>query len=119
MHATMSSDNRAGLIHYTSHRTHSGEPPATFRARYGPAGPPPELSLARWLTERYCLYTVNPRGRLLRGDIHHQLWPLSGATCEIEENTLAPAAGFSLPAAPPLLHYAPAIQVAIWPLTPA
>src|SRR6266498_1595043 len=57
-------------IHYTSSRQ-SGL--AEFRAKYGPVKPV-ELrrpgSLEHWLSERYCLYTVN-RGAIYRAEIHH------------------------------------------------
>jgi len=91
---------------------------AEFRGRYRPipqVGGRGEGSLARWLTERYCLYTAQA-GRVYRAEIHHQSWPLEDAEAEIETNTVALAAGISLPQVPPLLHFARKLEVLIWPL---
>jgi len=75
-------------------------------------------SLEHWLSERYCLYTVN-RSVVYRAEIHHQQWPLQDAEAEILENTMASAAGIELPAIPPLLHFSRKIDVLIWPLKKA
>ena len=71
--------------------------------------------MEHWLTERYCLYTTH-HGRVYRGEIHHQPWPLQQAAAEFETNTVAAAAGITLPAAAPLLHFARRLEVLIWPL---
>ena len=91
---------------------------AEFRGRYRPLRPLGERGespLARWLTERYCLYTAQA-GRVYRAEIHHQSWPLEDAEAEIETNTVALAAGIPLPEVPPLLHFARQLEVLIWPL---
>lgn len=72
-------------------------------------------SLEHWLTERYCLYTSTSQ-QIYRGEIHHIPWPLQSASCEIEQNGIAAAAGIELPNRPPLLHFAKQIDVLIWPL---
>lgn len=118
--AAMKLRERQGVIDYTSTRTHQGAPPAAFRGRYGPtdgiyhARPG---TLEHWLTERYCLYTVDRRGRVYRAEIHHQPWPLQPADAEIIDNSMALAAGIDLPDIEPLLHFARRIDVLIWPLT--
>lgn len=53
-------------------------------------------------------------GRLFRGDIDHAPWPLQPAEAEIEQNTMADAAGFRLPEAKPILHYAERLDVVAW-----
>lgn len=116
MNATMNCAPRQDWIDYTSIRTHRNEAPAEFRASYRACGITRKTELVRWLTERYCLYTTDQKRRLYRGEIHHQAWPLYDAEAQIETNTMASAAGIELPATPPLLHFAKAIQVAIWPL---
>jgi uncharacterized protein YqjF (DUF2071 family) len=106
-------------IHYASRRTHGGAPPAEFVGVYGPTG---AVTLAQpgtlehWLTERYCLYTVDSRNRLWRAEIHHLPWPLQPAEAEIQVNTMLAAAGIALPDSAPLLHFARALDVAVWPL---
>ncbi|MCX6609736.1 MAG: DUF2071 domain-containing protein [Acidobacteria bacterium] len=117
MNATMSCRERNEWIDYTSIRTHRNEPPAEFSASYRPLGLTSKTELIRWLTERYCLYTTDNQERLYRGEIHHEAWPLYEAEAQIEINSMARAAGIELPNTPPLLHFAKAIQVAIWPLS--
>jgi hypothetical protein len=114
-HAKMRTQERAGQIHYASQRIHQPTP-ATFRGRYGPIGKVGRRkpgSLEHWLTERYCLYTV-ARGRVYRGEIHHEPWPLQDAEAFIEENSMADGAGISLPERAPLLHFARQLRVLIW-----
>jgi uncharacterized protein len=117
-HARMSSRLDRGTVHYASIRIDSSGPPAEFRARYGPTGPRLPVddgSLERWLAERYCLYTIDERGRALRGEIHHRPWPLQPAEATIELNTMARPFGLSIDA-PPLLHYSVRQDTVIWPL---
>jgi uncharacterized protein len=96
-------------------------PPAYFNARYGPEGPELPVrdgSLERWLSERYCLYTLDEEGRILRGEIHHPPWPLRRGWAEIETNTMAMPFGIELEGEP-LLHFSPRQDVAIWTIRPA
>lgn len=107
------------MIHYLSRRTHKDAPPATFVGHYAPTGPvfrSAPGSLEEWLTERYCLYTVDDHGRARIAEIHHLPWPLQPATAEIEINTMAEATGIALPATPPLLHFARRLVMVAWPL---
>lgn len=104
-------------ITYQSQRTHRGFPPGGFRGRYRPTGPVYRAEpghLETWLTERYALYAADPLGRVLRGDIHHLPWPLQPAEAEIDLNTVCDAHGFTLPAEPPLLHFARRLDVLSW-----
>jgi uncharacterized protein YqjF (DUF2071 family) len=114
-HATMTSHQHNGNIHYFSRRHRI---PAEFRGSYRPTGEArfrEKGSIEHWLTERYCLYTIH-RGQLCRGEIHHPPWPLQDADAEFETNTMAAAAGIVLPASKPLLHFARRQDVLIWPL---
>jgi len=72
-------------------------------------------SLEHWLTERYCLYTADRAGRLLRGEINHPPWPLQPAQAEIELNTMATVHGIALPGQP-VCHFARQLDVVAWPL---
>jgi len=116
--ARMEVQETSEFIQYKSSRQ-SGS--AEFRARYRPVKPV-EIrrpgSLAHWLIERYCLYTVN-RGVIYRAEIHHQQWPLQDAEAEFQTNTMAAAAGISIPSAIPLLHFSKKLEVLIWPLKKA
>lgn len=108
-------------IEYVSRRTHRGAAPAAFSGRYRPVGPefhPAVGSMEHWLTERYCLYTADRRGRIYRGEIHHTPWPLHRAEAEIERNTMAEPIGLDLPRTPECLHFAERLDVLAWPLRP-
>ena len=91
---------------------------AAFHARYGPTGAaahPVKGSLDYFLTERYCLYTVDRERRRHRLDIHHPPWPLRPAAADIRVNTLAQAAGIQVPSFAPLVHFAKRQDVVNWP----
>jgi uncharacterized protein len=109
-----------GWLRYESARNDARGAPAVFRARYRPIGEVLEAddrSLAHFLTERYCLYTVD-EGRLKRAEIHHEPWPLQPAEAVIEENTMPPH-GVELLDEEPLLHFSARQDVVIWPLEDA
>jgi uncharacterized protein YqjF (DUF2071 family) len=113
--------DKEGTIAYELMRTSEDGPPAYFGARYGPEGealPIRDGSVERWLTERYCLYTLDEEQRLQRGEIHHPPWTLHEAWAEIETNTMAMPFGIELEGEP-LLHFSPRQDVVIWPLQPA
>jgi hypothetical protein len=91
---------------------------AELQARYAPVTPVKQRmpgSLEHWLTERYCLYTVH-NDRAYRCEIHHLPWPLQDASGEIRRNTMASAAGVTLSATQPLLHFSKRQDVLVWPL---
>lgn len=116
--ANMRLQEAGDWFHYESARTHRGAPTAALRAKYRPISPPgPAVrgTLEHFLTERYCLYTTNRSGDLIRGEIHHGPWPLQTAEAEFAENTMASAAGIALPTSPPLLHFAHRQDVVVWP----
>jgi hypothetical protein len=104
-------------VTYCSIRTHPGQAPAEFRGRYKPTGPVYSAKadrLEHWLTERYCLYSANPKGQLFRGEIHHRPWPLQPAQAEIDINTMTSQLGFELPGEKPLLHFAQRLETVAW-----
>jgi uncharacterized protein YqjF (DUF2071 family) len=103
--------------HYFSRRNHWGAQAAQFEGRYQPIGAVYQSqagTLDHWLTERYCLYAVDRLGSLYQGDILHQQWPLQPASADLSLNTMAQAAGITLPDTPPLLHYAERLDVRAW-----
>ena len=122
-HAELLADAADGWIDYASTRTDQRGRPADLRLRYRPTGLAYRAqpgTLEWFLTERYCLYTFNERGRLMRGEIHHEQWPLQRAEAEISVNGLAQAAGFELTGTQPeLLHFVRSIDVACWPIVEA
>jgi uncharacterized protein YqjF (DUF2071 family) len=107
-------------VSFDAMRTSDDGPPAHFTARYGPAGgllPQQPRSLDRWLTERYCLYTLDEHQRVHRGEIHHPPWPLRLAWAEIEANSMATPFGVAIEGEP-LLHFSARQDVALWPIRP-
>jgi uncharacterized protein YqjF (DUF2071 family) len=111
-----------GAVVYRSRRNAPEGGPADFAATYRPIGPvqtPQRGTLEYFLTERYCLYTVDSSGRAKRLEIHHWPWPLQAAEATITVNTMAEAAGIPLPATPPLLHFAKRQDMVAWPMTEA
>jgi uncharacterized protein YqjF (DUF2071 family) len=116
--ARMSIRRDGGEVRYASERTGvEAAPPAGFRGSYRPVGDTFQAAagtLEHWLTERYCLYTVD-RGQILRAEIHHPPWPLQPAQATIAANTMSPP-GVDLPESRPLLHFARRQDVVIWPL---
>ena len=118
-HAQMSLHKVGDTWHYVSHRIQPAAPAADFIARYRPTGSvfhAPPGSLDHWLTERYCLYTTGPSGRLFRCEIHHWPWPLQPAEAEVAVNTMTVSQGIRLPDLPPRLQFARRLKVAVWPL---
>jgi uncharacterized protein YqjF (DUF2071 family) len=112
--ARMTIERVDGEIHY---RTRRVDGQAELAARYSADGRPfdPQPgTLEHFLTERYCLYTLDARRRMLRADIHHPPWPLQPAVGEIQRNTMAAPYGIELPGEP-LLHFAARQDVLIWP----
>jgi uncharacterized protein YqjF (DUF2071 family) len=114
-HAEMSMRMGEGeRIEYSSRRRSGG---AALQLSYGPSGSPglsKPGTLDHWLTERYCLYTVDGSNRRWIGDIHHAPWPLQPAWAEIVSNTMAAPVGIELPREVPLLHYARELTVLVW-----
>ena len=113
---SLARNQTASSIRYESNRTHSGEPPAQFSGTYHADGPTfhaqPE-TLEHWLTARYCLYSVNTKGQLFRGEIDHPPWTLRNAGCDIQQNTMGDPFGFDFNGTPNLLFAEP-IKVRAW-----
>ena len=118
--ARMALNANGGNIQYSSRRT-SGDARAELEIAYRSTGPtfePLSGTLEYFLTERYCLYTLDDEFKAYRLEIHHRPWPLQPAEAAIGVNTMADAAGVRLPAMEPLLHFARRQDMVAWPLTP-
>ena len=105
-------------IQYESHRADRASGPARLVGRYGPTGPVSESepgSLVSWLTDRFCLYTADRRGRVHRSEIYHDPWPLQPAGAAFTVNTMVEPIGLVLPDVPPILHFSRRLDVLIWP----
>jgi uncharacterized protein YqjF (DUF2071 family) len=116
--ARMSCAEQEGWIHYQSERMHRGSPTGLLKGRYRPGGEvfsPQRGTLEHFLTERYCLYSSDGHGQIIRSEIHHSPWPLQVAEAKLTGNTMAAASGIVLPARKALLHFAKRQDVVVWP----
>jgi uncharacterized protein len=115
--ARMCCKEREGWNLYRSERTHPRAPIGLLECRYRAIGEvfsPRCGKLEYFLTERYCLYTTDERGQIIRGEIHHRPWPLQVAEGKFSENSMAEAAGIALPAQSALFHFAKRQDVVVW-----
>jgi len=112
----MCCEERSGWIEYRSERTHRGTPPTRLDAIYRGIGATfcaKPGSLEEFLIERYCLYSVTPKGQLLRGEIHHPPWELQLAEADFTENSMANPITKEI-AGRPLLHFSRRQDVVAW-----
>jgi uncharacterized protein len=117
--AAMTIEERDGVIRYSSRRTSANSPSAELIATYWPTGPVFQAApgtLDHFLTERYCLYTVDEQGRTFRLDIHHPPWPLQAADAVFEVNTMTQQIELQLPDEKPLLHFAKRQDIVAFPM---
>jgi uncharacterized protein YqjF (DUF2071 family) len=117
--AEMMVRQRDGWIEYMSGRKVDSGSNGQFVARYRPtsaAREPKAGTLEYFLTERYCLFTVNSSQRACRVDIHHPPWPLQDAEAHISINTMTEASGMRLPSVAPLLHFSKRQDMVGWML---
>jgi len=101
-------------VEYSAVRTHHGAANARFSATYGPVGPvyrPVAGTLDAWLTNRYCLYAADVAGRIYRGEIDHQPWPLQQTEAVVHINTLGDWLGIEMNQEPAALHFAKSLDV--------
>ncbi|MCA8958309.1 MAG: DUF2071 domain-containing protein [Planctomycetes bacterium] len=115
-HARMSVTGLPEQVRYRSFRC-SRSRGIEFVADYRPISGPYRAkpgSLEHWLTERYCLYTQDRRGRLVRAEVQHVPWPLQRAEAEIERNDLLVPHGLAVDGPPALLHFSRRLDVVVW-----
>jgi uncharacterized protein YqjF (DUF2071 family) len=115
--ARMSSDSESGWVEYRSERSDTRGAPAVFSGRYRPTGPIRPAapgSLDAFLTDRMGLYASDGEGRIHWTAIRHEPWPLQSAEAEITHDTMAAAAGITLPDTEPVLAFAKRLDVVAW-----
>ena len=103
-------------IHYNLRRT-DDDRPAEFNATWKIGDDLPEAepgTLEFFLTERYCLYSASGES-IYRARIHHQPWPLQQAKLISHASDIAESDYLPKLKGEPLVHYAEAIAVDVWP----
>ena len=111
----MNVERRGASVHYQSARRGRGG--AEFKASYELMSAPFAAaagSIDYFLTERYCLYHHDRRGRLYRLEIHHRPWSLQLAGATIKVNTMAAANQLTVNGSPAMLHFARRQDVVAW-----
>ena len=109
-------ERRGDRIGFRSERVSADGPSAACEVGYratGPASNAAPGSFAYFACERYCLYTLDDRQRVLRGDIHHPPWPLQPAEARFAHNTMADQVGIARDGEP-TLHFAARQDVVFW-----
>jgi uncharacterized protein YqjF (DUF2071 family) len=107
-----------GMLSYASERLWPGPTPAVTAVRATPVGTPAPAvlgTLDHFLIERYWLYTTR-HGRLYRGQVHHDPYPVQGAELHAISESLITTLGFSRPSEPPLAHASGGVDVEIFSL---
>lgn len=100
-------------IAYHSVRRGGGE---EFKAEYAAIGDvcmAAPGTLEHWLTERYCLYAQDPKGRLYRTEVQHAPWPLRPARLKSFKNTMLEPFQIALEGEP-VCHFAEGVDVVVW-----
>jgi uncharacterized protein YqjF (DUF2071 family) len=118
--ASMSVRERDGFVRYRCRRMAASSPPAELAVTYHPTGAvfqPERGSREYFLTERYCLYIVDRKGRPHRLEIHHPPWPLQAAAATFDALTMTEQIGLALRRDQPLLHFARRQDVVAFPMT--
>lgn len=119
-YAKMTCRTEEAGFYYSSRRRTPGGGNAEFTGKYQAAESlhyhAQPGTLQHWLTEKYCLYSSDSKGRLYRGDIHHLPWPLQDASLHIDINTAIRALGITHEPEPSLLSFTQYLEVLFWPV---
>lgn len=95
--------------------------PGEFHATYFPSSKiyqSKQNTLENWLTERYCLYSMDSERRIYRGEVHHLPWSLQKAEFDISHNTILKNHNIPVLEREPLAHYSESLKVILFPLVP-
>ena len=120
-YAEASLSREGGRRRFRSRRV-EGDAGPSCTIGYAPQGEVEEAkpgTLEHFLLERYVLYAAaDGGGRLYRGRVHHAPYPVQGAEVSPLEEDLVAAAGIARGPEPPLVHYASAVEVEVFPVRP-
>lgn len=107
-------------VRYESRRRWPGPKPADFSATYtigAPVGVAQAGTLDHFFVERYLLFTLDKRDRVLRGHVHHEPYPLHDVKLSsIDESIIAAAGIENRPNEHFSVHYSPGVDVDVYAL---
>jgi uncharacterized protein YqjF (DUF2071 family) len=118
--ASMQVTDALKQVSFASKRTHVGVAHSEFSATYAPSGPvftPTAGTLENWLTSRWCFFCPATNGRFIRGDIHHEPWPLQAAHVTLLKNTLLIEHGLPPAIGNATAYFSKQVNVLAWPKT--
>ncbi|MCX6116835.1 MAG: DUF2071 domain-containing protein [Proteobacteria bacterium] len=116
-HMSLSVDDKNNGINYNSHRFHKGQHPCVLDVSYHASSEEllkDKSEFEIWASERYCLYSVDHKGQVWRGEIDHDPWPLQTATVEIRKNTMFDQLPIKPLSDAPICHFSRSIDVRGW-----
>jgi len=115
-HSRIDLRQEGDTIHYNLRRA-DADRPAVFNASWKIGKDLPEAepgTLEYFLTERYCLYSASGES-IYRARIHHPPWPLRQAKLISHASDIAESDYLPKLKGDPLVHYAEALAVDVWP----
>ncbi len=115
-------EREGNWLKYHSVRTDRKQPGGELKVDYRPLGVASTAvpgSIAEWLTARYCLYVVNRKGQIFRGDIDHAPWQLRNAQIVMHRNSMLDPYGVDVSDGPQFIQFAERTDVVAWSLQPA
>ena len=71
-------------------------------------------TLIHFLSERYCLYVVEPTGKVVSVDVHHKPWPIYDSSIEIKKNTMITKFSGIDPLKPDFVHASHGVECVGW-----
>jgi uncharacterized protein len=114
--ATMTFEEDNGAYHAVSRREGAT---VSFEARYRPTGQTLAESASpqiRFLADRFCMYTTNRRGRLMRGDISHLPWDIQAVEATVDAGQMLASNGVTALDDAPIMGYSQGSTSRCWPV---
>lgn len=121
-HARIDTERQGDTITYRAHRHWAEGAPAGVDVRYevgADAGTSDPASLQHFLVERYILYAMTPRGRLLHARVHHAPYRVRHARVLEMNESLVAADGLERPEPRASELWSEGVDVEVFGLRPA
>jgi len=95
-YAQMAFHTKSENTYFSSIRRTTSDQASNFHASYMPKGEAFQVqdgTLSYWLSERYCIYSLDRQQHIYRNEIIHPAWRLQRAEIHIKTNTLGDSCG--------------------------